>query len=49
MGTGQKNAASLCRHLVNRLNVDKDWKRMSDLPEEAANLVPALLVMFALV
>lgn len=23
MGTGQENAASLCRHLVKRLNVDK--------------------------
>lgn len=49
MATGQENAASLCRHLVKRLNVDKGWKGVSDLPEKAANLVPALLLMLLLV
>lgn len=49
MGTDQESAVTLCRHLLKRLNVDKGWKGVSDLPEKAANLIPALLFMLLLV
>lgn len=50
MGTSQENAASLCRHLVYRLPMHKNrqGRGVSKLPERAANLIPALLVTFAL-